>query len=175
MLQFFQAAKNRFTQGVEKLGTLIIGNEQERSARQNRLLKTFKLHGLTFYLSHFGKLFVWLGISVIGSLFANCNYKNLILFGGALTGLVSSSLRIFRFNRYLNYVGKEDSELIALSKKEHTDFVAGSDDALKWCPTLTWNYSGAYSAGLLAKELGDQELYDRVVTKHCSQRCPGPH
>ncbi len=175
MLQFFQAAKKKISQGIERFTTLLFGTEEERSARQNRLLKTFKLHGPTFYLSLFGKLFVWLGISLIGHSFVNCQYKNLILWGGVLTGLVSSLLRIFRFNRYLNYVGKEDSEINALSKKEDTDFVAGSEDALKFSPTLTWNYSEAYSAGLLAKELGDQELYEKVAVKLCTQRCTRPH
>ncbi len=165
MLQFFQAAKKRFA-------TLLFGNEDAPSARQNRLLKVFKLHAPKFYFSLFGKLLVWLGISVIASSFANSTYKYFILGGGAVTGLVSSLLRIVRFNLYLNYVGKEDSELIALSTKEQLDFGAGSKDALKLCPTLTWNYSEAYSAGLQAKELGDQELYDRVVTKRCIQHCP---
>lgn len=172
MIAFFQNVKERYSQTVTNVATLLLGNEW--NSRQHRIIDAVKLYGPKVYFSTIGRPLLYLSIS-IGTLFVRKSTFGQIAFLTGTIGATSSFIyRMRRLNGYLDFVGKSEIELLQLSIKEYSDFNTGMNDALNVAPSLTWNHSYAYMAGNLSNEVDDQNLIQRVLTsstKRATQQC----
>lgn len=173
MIHFLQNLKHKYSQTVDKIADVVLGNDRHPS--QQRVLDAIKLHGPKLYLSSIGRPLLLLGISIGATLYSPSIYSGLVLGGSALLGISSAIYRNYKLHAYIDFVGKSDFELLQLSTKDYSDFNAGIDDTLTLFPTLTWKHSSAYMAGYLSTEVGDQNLTQRVLDtrqKRATQPCP---